>query len=190
MKKFIALPKNAIVIISVLFGLFLIFNELYFLDIKNFVSPLDKRKQLIIRNDAYGDGYFGAPRSGRRKHAGLDFAAPVGTNVRAVKSGWIVAARQSRGLGKFVEIYHRNGLVSIYGHLDSIKVKVLRRVRQGEVIGTVGKTGNANYKKMQPHLHFEILKDGFQRDPTNLFSDLGHQKMFSASSRNGKKTLR
>ncbi|MEW6009291.1 MAG: M23 family metallopeptidase [Candidatus Omnitrophota bacterium] len=189
MAKLFAFLKNTLVIISILFGLFLIFNELYFLDIKNFVSPLNKDTRLIIRNDAYGDGYFAAPRRGRRKHAGLDFAAAVGTNVCAVKSGWVLAARESKGLGKFIEIYHKNGLISVYGHLDSIKVKLLQRVRQGEVIGTVGKTGNANYKNMQPHLHFEIIKDGLQRDPTAFFPNLGHQRIFK-SRLNGKKAVR
>lgn len=179
MAKLFAFLKNTLVIICIFFGLFLIFNELYFLDTKNCSSPLDKDKHLVIRNDSYGDGYFGAPRSGRRKHAGLDFAAPVGANVHSVKSGWVVAARESRGMGKFIEVYHKGGLISVYGHLDYIKVKLLERVRQGEIIGTVGKTGNANYKNMKAHLHFEIIKDGLVRDPTNLFSNLGHQKMFT-----------
>jgi murein DD-endopeptidase MepM/ murein hydrolase activator NlpD len=165
MQRFLNILKNCFLILIIGLGIFLVVKEVSFWGSKDFVSPLPSRMPLIIRNDLYGDGYFGAQRSGRRRHTGIDFTAPVGTPVRAAKSGWIVAARYSRGLGNLIEIYHKQSLLTLYAHLDTINVKMLQRVRQGEVIATVGKTGNANYKGMLPHLHFEIFKDGLQQDP-------------------------
>lgn len=165
MSRFFNILKNVVFFAVIAAGAYFAFNYFYFLDKFPFVSPLDKNLKLSLRSDAYGQGYFGARRAGGRRHNGIDFSAPIGTNVRAVKGGWVVAARQSRGLGKYVEIFHGDGLISLYGHLDSIKVSVLERVVQGQVIGTVGKTGNANYKRMTPHLHLELIRNGQAVDP-------------------------
>lgn len=165
MFKIIPFMRNLIVVLAFCLACLLGVNELYFFNLHPFVSPLEIRAPLIIRNDSYGDGYFRARRSGGRPHTGIDLAAPIGTSVRSVKSGWVVVCRNSRGSGNFIEIYHKKGMVTVYAHLDTIKVRLLQRVKQGEVIGTVGKTGNANYKKMQAHLHFEIIQDGRRQDP-------------------------
>jgi len=165
MSGFLRFIKNSIVSIAIAAVFFIIGNELYFFDTRPLVSPLAEKTQLIIRNDLYGDGYFSARRSGRRLHTGIDLAAAIGTPVRSVKSGWVAVCRNSRGSGNFIEVYHKKGMVTVYAHLDTIKVRLFQRVRQGEVIGTVGKTGNANYKNMQAHLHFEIIQDGRRQDP-------------------------
>jgi murein DD-endopeptidase MepM/ murein hydrolase activator NlpD len=89
-------------------------------------------------------------------HAGEDFAAPIGTPVRAISSGVVVFAGLESGYGDKVEIRHWDGTVSWYGHLSKIDVKVGERVDPAEVIGAVGSTGFST----GPHLHLEIHPDG------------------------------
>lgn len=89
-------------------------------------------------------------------HAGEDFAAPIGTPVRAISSGVVVFAGVESGYGNKIEIRHWDGTVSWYGHLSKIDVKVGERVDPAEVIGAVGSTGFST----GPHLHLEIHPDG------------------------------
>ena len=134
---------------------------------KPVVLPLDARP-LVIRQDAKGDGRFQAPRNGNRKHRGVDLAAELQSPVRAIRSGWVREARFHRGLGWFVELEHGGGLRSLYAHLHETRVAPGMRVRQGDVIGTVGKTGNARHAWIIPHLHLEVHKDGAPIDPQTL----------------------
>jgi len=124
--------------------------------------------KLVIRNDLRGDGDFGAKRKNGRSHSGIDILAPVGTPVYASKSGIAFRGDVPTGYGRYVMIYHPDGTQTFYGHLSDWNVTSTKRVRQGEIIGFVGKTGNASYKSIQPHLHFEIRKDGEAQDPRNL----------------------
>lgn len=124
--------------------------------------------KLAIRNDALGDGEFGAKRSGGRTHAGIDILARVGTPVYASKSGIAFRGNVPTGYGRYVMIYHPDGLQTMYGHLTNWTVNTGQKVRRGELVGFVGKTGNAANKNIQPHLHFEIRKDGEPMDPQPL----------------------
>ncbi len=149
-------------------GFYLFNNNLFPLDKFKFLSPIDYSGDIPIRRDDYGDGSFGARRSrGRRTHLGIDILAEVGTTVKAAKSGIVLNAERNHGLGKYVEIKHRHGLVTIYGHLSEIMVKKGQVVKQGQVIGEVGKTGNAYRKLILPHLHFEVRKFGMPQDPVD-----------------------
>jgi len=139
--------------------------SLYFLDKHYFICPIDYTQDMVIRSDGRGDGFFGAERNGNRLHQGVDFLAELGTPILASRSGIVIAATQNRGMGKYVIIKHSGGLNSIYGHLSQINVHKYQYVRQGEVIGAVGKTGNANYRDILPHLHFEIRKKGVPQNP-------------------------
>ena len=141
--------------------------EAPYLDWKPAVPPLDARP-LMIRQDAKGDGRFQAPRSGNRKHRGVDLVAELQDPVHAIRSGWVREARFHRGLGWFVELEHRGGLRSLYAHLSEIRVTSGMRVRQGDVIGTVGKTGNARHAWIVPHLHLEVHKNGTPINPQTL----------------------
>jgi murein DD-endopeptidase MepM/ murein hydrolase activator NlpD len=98
-----------------------------------------------------------------RRHAGTDYAAAEGTPVRAIGDGAVMYVGRKGGYGNVVEIRHRNGFVSRYGHLQRFGagMRVGRPVSQGETIGYVGETGLAT----APHLHFEVLVNGVQRDP-------------------------
>jgi murein DD-endopeptidase MepM/ murein hydrolase activator NlpD len=101
-----------------------------------------------------------------RKHEGIDFAAAIGSPVRAAGEGVVVTAGRTGGYGNLIEIRHRNGIVTRYGHLSHIDVGVRpgTRVSQGEVIGEVGMTGLAT----APHLHYEFRVDGVARDPKSV----------------------
>ncbi len=124
--------------------------------------------RLVIRNDSHGDGDFGAKRRNGRFHSGIDIVAPVGTPVYAARSGIAFCGNVPTGYGKYVMIYHPDGTQSYYGHLSAWCVASTTKVHRGDIIGFVGKTGNASSREMEPHLHFEIRRDGEPQDPQGL----------------------
>lgn len=146
----------------------------YFFDRRPFLSPIYHSGNIPIREDAFGDGDFGAKRRGRRLHLGVDILAPMGTPVYAAKCGLVINAETNHGLGQYVEILHRDGLVTIYGHLSRIEVYQGQRVCQGDKVGEVGKTGNARNHLILPHLHLEVRKFGIPQDPMLYLSP--HQR--------------
>jgi murein DD-endopeptidase MepM/ murein hydrolase activator NlpD len=127
---------------------------------------------IAIRNDPWGDGEFGSKRGNGRTHAGIDIQAPVGTPVMASKSGLAFCLNVPTGYGKYILIYHPDGMTTLYSHLSEWNIKTARRVRRGDVIGFVGKTGNARSKLIEPHLHFEIRKDNEPQDPRKLMGGI------------------
>jgi murein DD-endopeptidase MepM/ murein hydrolase activator NlpD len=98
-----------------------------------------------------------------RQHAGTDYAAASGTPVRTIGDGVVIFAGHKGGYGNVLEIRHRNGFVTRYGHLKGFARGIARgrSVTQGETVAYVGMTGLAT----GPHLHFEVLVKGVQRDP-------------------------
>lgn len=149
--------------ISLLFSV--IFAVGYVHSAEDFISPIRHKGAIPIRKDEHGDGHFGAPRRGGRSHRGVDIYAPLYTRVKASKGGRAKVGYVKNGMGKYVIIHHTNGCATLYGHLSRVSVKNNQKVRQGTVIGYVGKTGNAKYKDIDPHLHFEIRKHGRPVDP-------------------------
>ena len=103
---------------------------------------------------AYGDSW-GAPRSGGRRHEGVDMLAPTGTPIYAVVSG-TVNFNQNRLGGNAVSLAGDNGNRYYYAHLSRYE-GASRRVNQGDIIGYNGDTGNATGV---PHLHFEVHPGG------------------------------
>ena len=104
-----------------------------------------------------GEGQFGAPRAGTRRHAGIDIQAPVGTPVVAAGSGRVVDIRPnpSQTYGNQIVIDHGGGIFSHCAHLSTLAVKPGVTVGAGQRIGTVGRTGNVP-PLAHSHLHFEI----------------------------------
>jgi murein DD-endopeptidase MepM/ murein hydrolase activator NlpD len=98
---------------------------------------------------------------GRHWHSGIDLATARGTPVMATLPGIATVILSATGYGLHVIIDHGGGLSSLYGHLDTVLIETGDAVMAGEVIGTVGATGNAT----GPHLHFEIRRDGIPEDP-------------------------
>jgi murein DD-endopeptidase MepM/ murein hydrolase activator NlpD len=97
-----------------------------------------------------------------RRHEGTDYAATSGTPVLASGDGAVVRAGWAGGYGNLIELRHRNGITTRYGHLRGFAAGIHAgaRVSQGEVIGYVGSTGLAT----GPHLHYEFRVEGVARD--------------------------
>jgi murein DD-endopeptidase MepM/ murein hydrolase activator NlpD len=102
----------------------------------------------------------------RRMHTGVDFAARTGTPIYASGDGVVEKAQWFSGYGRYVQLKHVNGFETAYGHMSRIAdgIKPGVRVRQGQVIGYVGSTGNST----GPHLHFEIKVNGRFVDPLSV----------------------
>lgn len=123
------------------------------------------RAPLQFRRLASGFGGRTHPILGTwKKHEGLDYSAVTGTPVMAAGDGMVVRAGRSGGYGNLVEIRHANGIITRYGHLLRIDVRVGQRVRQEERVGAVGSTGLST----GPHLHYEFRVAGVARDPRSV----------------------
>jgi len=156
--------KKILLILFIVLPAYLIIS-LYYLDKSYFLCPIEYQRDIIIRFDNRGNGLFGAGRNGNRLHQGIDLYAGIGTPVLASRWGKVVVARHSRGMGNYIIIRHPGNITTIYGHLSRIYVNKDAFVRQGQIIAAVGKTGNANYRDIQPHLHFEVKKAGIPQEP-------------------------
>ena len=115
-------------------------------------------------------GWRKNPVSGvNRLHAGIDLAAPGGTPIYAAASGYVqVAGWSSGGYGNYVIIYHGsmsdgNAYSTLYGHMRSVATSAGKYVKQGELIGYVGSTGNSTGN----HLHLEVWKGGKKANAVN-----------------------
>jgi len=115
----------------------------------------------------------------RRKHRGLDYAAPRGTPIWAASDGVVIAAKRSRGAGNYVMLKHKNHIVTAYMHMTRFArgMKAGVKVKQRQFIGTVGSTGLAT----GPHLHYEIRVRGKHIDPMKFKVPRG--KLLSRSAR-------
>ena len=96
-----------------------------------------------------------------RPHLGTDFAAPIGTKIRATASGTVVKSGYTRGNGNYVTIKHNATYSTQYLHMKKRGVKKGQFVKQGDYIGTVGMTGNTS----GPHVCYRFWKNGRQVDP-------------------------
>ena len=96
-----------------------------------------------------------------RPHKGTDFAAKVGTPIMATASGTVTESRKKGGNGNYVKIRHNNTYATQYLHMSRRKVKRGKYVKQGDVIGWVGMTGNTG----GPHVCYRFWKNGKQVDP-------------------------
>jgi murein DD-endopeptidase MepM/ murein hydrolase activator NlpD len=116
-----------------------------------------------------------------RQHAGTDYAAAQGTPVRAVGDGVVIFAGRKGGYGNMIDLRHPNGFVTRYGHLLRFAsgIHAGSRVTIGKTIAYVGMTGLAT----APHLHFEVLVNGVQRDPRVALHDRGSGAPIPASER-------
>ena len=110
-----------------------------------------------------------APSSGAesiRAHKGVDYAAPVGTPVRAAGDGRVRFVGRQGGYGNVIELEHGSGVITVYGHLSRFAPQLRRgqRVELGKVIGFVGQTGLAT----GPHLHYEYRVRGVHKNPQTV----------------------
>ena len=96
-----------------------------------------------------------------RPHKGTDFAAPIGTPIMAAANGTVTESRRKGGNGNYVKIRHNATYETQYLHMRKRKAKVGQFVKQGDVIGWVGMTGNTG----GPHVCYRFWKNGRQVDP-------------------------
>ena len=100
-----------------------------------------------------------------RAHQGVDYAAPVGTPIRAAGDGKVVFRGVQGGYGNVIILQHGSNISTLYGHMSKFaNVRVGGRVAQGEVIGYVGQSGLAT----GPHLHYEYRVNGVHRNPRTV----------------------
>ncbi len=96
-----------------------------------------------------------------KAHKGTDFAAPVGSPIMSTANGRVIESRYKGGNGNYVKIRHNSTYTTQYLHMKKRKVKVGDYVKQGDVIGWVGMTGNTS----GPHVCYRFWKNGIQVDP-------------------------
>jgi len=101
-------------------------------------------------------------------HAGLDFAAPLGTPIDSAAGGTVAFAGFKPDFGWVVEIDHGNGLATRYAHASQLLVRTGQIVAPGDRIARVGSTGRST----GPHLHFEVLRAGDHVDPKRYLAGL------------------
>ncbi len=113
-------------------------------------------KKPFVRTQGYGKTSFSSHYKGGL-HNGIDYVAQESKSIIAPAKGKIKAVGNmgNYGYGKWVAIDHGNGLVTLYGHFDSIKVSRGDKIKQGETIGKMGNTGFST----GPHLHFSIFAE-------------------------------
>ena len=152
-------------------------SSLYYFDKKGSEGHYDQNgksaKKALMKtpiNGARLSSAFGMrkhPIDGFNKmHRGTDFAAPKGTPIMASGDGVIVRARWCGGGGNCIKIKHNSTYQTIYAHMVSFArgMKPGLRVKQGQIIGYVGSTGNST----GPHLHYEVVKNGIKINSQRL----------------------
>ncbi len=116
-------------------------------------------------SSAFGETRSSSSSGGTRPHMGVDICAPMGTPIQAPAEGVVTIAGREAEYGLLVCIDHGHGYTTMYGHLKAMQVKVGDRVQAGQVLGTVGTSGNTT----GPHLHYEVRIYG---QPVNPYSYL------------------
>ncbi len=132
------------------------------------------RSALLPQNTPVTAGFIGSgfgsrldPFSGQMAmHAGLDFAAPVGTPILAAAGGVVSAAEYNAAYGNMLVIDHGNGLQTLYAHASKLEVGAGEIVRKGQQIARVGSTGRSTGS----HLHFEVHVNGAPQNPARFLS--------------------
>lgn len=136
-----------------------------------FIKPLEMVMDFIIeREDAFRSLPLGRPieqghvtsKFGIRLspfglsedfHAGYDFANAIGTPIIATADGEVIhAGRSNSGYGNYVKILHKHGFITLYGHAHTILVEEKQKVKRGDVVATLGRSGSAT----GPHVHYEV----------------------------------
>lgn len=148
------------------------------------IQPISNKD---LRKTASGYGTRIDPIYGTTKfHSGMDFSAPMGTDVYATGDGKVVQMGWQTGYGNRIVVDHGFGYQTIYAHLQEFRTKVGKKVVRGEVIGGVGSTG----KSTGPHLHYEVHVKGKVVNPVNYyFMDLSaedYDRMIQIAANHGK----
>ncbi len=118
-----------------------------------------------------GFGKRPSPFSGKPSyHPGIDLAAPKGTPVMACASGTVKEIAYNKIYGKYIIVEHKDGRVSLYGHLSETYAILNEKVKSGTIIAAVGSTGMST----GPHLHFEIRENGVPKNPEQYIDTINN----------------
>ena len=121
-----------------------------------FIWPLNK---LDVSSE------FGARN---HRHKGIDLRAPSGTSIRAAACGVVIFVGRQNGYGKTVIVQHLGDIKTLYAHNQKNLVNKGQQVKQGELIATIGNSGNASGY----HVHFEYIQAGRQLNPRHYISNI------------------
>lgn len=102
-----------------------------------------------------------------KEHYAVDITAAVGTPVKVAAAGTVIFAGFTTDTGYTIIVEHPYGLITAYKHLGNILASQNDQVLAGEVLGSIGNTGELTNG---PHLHFELWSDGYPLDPTNFIN--------------------
>lgn len=116
---------------------------------------------------------------GRRKHTGIDLAAPTGTPVYAAADGIIGRADWYSSYGLYISINHGASMETRYAHLSRLAVAAGDNVKKGDLIGYVGSTGRST----GPHLHYEVRVEGLAVNPIPYMVESEAQIAFARDAR-------
>jgi murein DD-endopeptidase MepM/ murein hydrolase activator NlpD len=128
-------------------------TQLYLASLPNIQPVIDgwiTRRYVVETNDT------------EQAHTGVDYAATQGTLIRATAPGIVEEVFNDRYFGLMLTINHGYGMATRYGHCSQILVSKGDHVERGQTVALVGNTGRSS----APHLHYEVLKDGKNVDPT------------------------
>jgi len=144
-------------------------------------KPVRRKRQIALQKQPHflawpldKDKFWMSSFFGRRKmdngkwsfHFGIDLAALTGTPIKAAANGKVIEVGSGNGYGKTILILHDKSYRTRYAHLDRIKVHQGQLIKRGQVIGTVGATGNVRGNGTDAsHLHFEVHQNGKQVNP-------------------------
>lgn len=142
--------------------------------IESELMAVQVRRALLPQNAPISEGFVGSgfgrrvdPFTGQMAmHAGVDFAAPVGTPIFAAAGGVVAAAETHPMFGNMVRIDHGNDLSTLYAHASRLLVKTGEIVKKGQQIAAVGTTGRST----GPHLHFEVHVKGQPQNPARFLA--------------------
>lgn len=109
---------------------------------------------------------------GTKPHKGVDIAAPLGTPILAAAPGVVIQRDFQPDYGNLIVIDHGHGYSTQYAHMQKIHVHVGKKVKKGEVIGTVGMSGFTN----GPHLHYEIHIHGVKVNPQAYLTEIAEME--------------
>nr|WP_306432273.1 M23 family metallopeptidase [Wansuia hejianensis] len=131
----------------------------------SFILPLDGE---IITEFTTDSLVYSKTLDEWRAHTGIDIKGKIGEKVKASKDGTVKEVYEDPLWGNVIVIEHNDGLLTKYANLgtkDMVKVGV--KVKRGDHIGTIGKTADIEML-MEPHLHFEVIKNGKNIDPRSI----------------------
>ena len=146
-------------------------------NLKEFQEFLQAQKSILLATpylwpvlgritSGFGDTRLSFSSGGTRPHKGIDIAAATGTPVLTAADGVVTFAGRESEYGRLVCIDHGHGFLTMYGHLKEVHIQAGDKVRKGQVIGTVGLSGNST----GPHLHYEVRIHGNPVNPSRYLN--------------------